>query len=499
MLAAVAAVAPASAASLEPVGSFDEPVSVTSDPEDAGTLLIAERAGMIWLVENGEPEPYADLTDLVVCCNSEQGVSSIVPAPDFAASGRFYAAYAGAESGGGEVEDGLMHIDSFLPGEGLEPERQPILTLVHDENKNHYGGQLHFGPDGMLWISLGDGGGYGDPGENALDLETLLGKVLRIDPQPGQIPAYEVPDDNPFVDVAGRDEIWSYGLRNPWRFSFDRLTDDMLIADVGQAIWEEVNLALSPGPDQVGGAGANYGWDCMEGNHPFSDPEGEDPSCAPLGPFTPPVFEYSHDAEPPAAHGCSITGGYVVRDPSLEDLAGRYLYADFCVGEIRSLARVGAGVADDRPECLAVDRPISFGEDSAGRLYIASKEGDVFRFVPGPPCHPPPPAPKGTGDPAPPGTAPAPATGSKLRLSYRRLAGHRALLTARLTPCEGRAGTRVALRRGGRPWGSKRLDENCTARFRVRVRHRSTFRALLRAEPPQRSQVLKIALAKPTP
>ncbi len=197
-------------------------------------------------VGSGGAQVLADFTTLVACCVNERGLNSIVPAPDFESSGRFYAAYAGTIAAGGE--EGDIHVDSFrpepLPGNGLI--REPIIEIDHDQNTDHYGGQLQFGPDGDLYISVGDGAGGGDPLGSGQSIETLLGKILRIEPRPGETPAYMIPVGNPFSGVSGEDEIWAYGLRNPWRFSFDRLSGDLVIGDVGQGLREEIDYAPSP-------------------------------------------------------------------------------------------------------------------------------------------------------------------------------------------------------------------------------------------------------------
>lgn len=522
VIAAAAALAIPSAASalrLETVGHFDRPLSVVSDPGDPDRLLVAERAGIIHVADGaGGFEPFADLTEWVLCCESEQGISSILPAPDFGTTGRFYAAYSGKEAAGGDAGD--FHLDAFVadPGGGLEPTREQILSFSHTENPNHYGGQLQFGPDGHLYVSTGDGGGGDDPGENALDLESPLGKILRIDPRPGEDPPYVVPEGNPYLGGPGLDEIWSYGLRNPWRISFDRASGDLVIADVGQNEREEVNVAHSPAPGEVGGAGANYGWDCREGFIAHLDPD-DTPPCASFDPssFTDPVFDYPHvEPGPGVVCGGSISGGYVIRDPALAEAQGRYVYADYCVGEIRSLvlpAAPGGAATDDRSEGLEVERPVAFGEDAAGRLYLASfrggpeNKGTVYRLIPG---DPPPAA------PAPPASTPPPPADKAPRVSIRRASSARApgriVLVVRVHPCAGNAGRKVVLKRGGRALRSKRLSAGCVARFSL-PRMSGTFRALLRVRGlearsnrlrvprarAQRSQVLTIAFAKPTP
>ena len=488
----------AGAASLEPIGDFDSPIFITSAPADPDRLLVIEREGIVQEKRPGEPStPFTDLTALVECCESERGLLSIALAPDFATGGRFYAAYTGNAAAGGEVGD--IHVDAFRHQEGSQV-REPILTIGHSLNKNHNGGQLQFGPDGDLYISVGDGGGGGDPFDAGQDLNTLLGKLLRIEPRPGQSPSYEVPAGNPFVgSMAGMDEIWAYGLRNPWRFSFDRESGDLIVADVGQGAREEVNFAPSPSPGSVGGAGANYGWDCREGLIEYSGPSSE--ACDGAGGFTDPVFDYPHvDPEDGGAFGCSITGGHVVRDSGLDDLFGRYVYADFCQGQIRSLLLPDGGGAatDDRAEGLAVANPTSFGEDSCGRLYVASNGGTVYRVVGDEPADcgaesepEPEPGPGPAPGPGPEpgllvlGTSPTPLvqlrSSGRPRLLLRAAeAGSRSVrITVRVKPCAGHSGKRVLLKRGGRRLAARRLSRRCIARFRARVRGRSTFRAVL--------------------
>ncbi len=489
-LLSLALTAQAVAATLVPVGDFNQPIFVTSDPDDPDRLLVVERAGRVIEAQGGAVNELADLTSLVSCCTSERGLLSIAPAPDFAGSGRFYAAYTGKAAAG--AAEGDIHVDAFHQSGGALV-REPILTVGHAANANHNGGQLQFGPDGYLYISTGDGGGGGDPLGAGQSLSTLLGKILRIDPRPGQEPAYSIPAGNPFATGPGLDEIWSYGLRNPWRFSFDRVSGDLAIADVGQGVREEVDFAPSPALGATGGGGANYGWNCREGLIAYS---GAPESCLGAGGFTDPVFDYPHtDPEDGSAHGCSITGGYVVRDPSLGDLFGRYLYADFCVGEIRSLvlpASSGGVATGDRSEGLSVASPVSFGEDSCGRIYVVARGGSVYRLTGAAP-------PSCSSPPAPEPTAPVPASDQSrsdsaepdaslvvrpvtvhLGTRFRRVGDDLELvLIARAAPCSEQAGKLVQLNRGGRRLARQRLSSRCLARFQLRIDRRSTFRALL--------------------
>lgn len=477
----------AEAASLRPIGDFDRPVYVTSSPANPERLLIVEREGTIIESSVAATRQLFDLTELVSCCDVERGMLSIAPAPDFESSGRIYATYTGTPQSGGA--EGDVHLDSFRPSPGDGPPiREPILSVGHAEKSNHNGGQLQWGPDGHLYMSLGDGGGTGDPFENGQDTGELLGKILRIDPHPGQDPAYSIPSGNPFSGGPGRGEIWAYGLRNPWRFSFDRATGDMVIADVGQSAREEINIATSPGSGAVGGAGANYGWNCREGFAAYSAPAS---ACATASEFTAPVFDYPH-SEPGggAAFGCSIIGGYVVRDPRLADLYGRYVYTDFCSQGIRSLvlSRGGGPASDDRSEGLAVEKPTSFGEDACGRIYVASGEGPVYRFEGPTPATCPPPVssasvPSTAVSPSarPQGRSPKSMHGNLL-LSAKRLrrGGSRFKVKIRLNPCGDGGGLPVQLNRNGKSFASKHLDRHCRARFFLTIAKPTPLRAFVR-------------------
>jgi hypothetical protein len=359
----LAVAAPVAAVTLEPIGTYSAPVFVTSDPDDPDRIFVVEQGGRIMLTAGGQTTTFLDLTTVdppIVQSGGERGLLSMALSPDYRTSGRFYVFYTGTDGG-------TLHVDE-LTSSGLTADpatRQTVITVPHPTFGNHNGGQLQFGPDGYLYMSTGDGGGGGDPGENAQNTDSLLGKILRIDPIPGG--GYAVPPDNPFVGAEGADEVWSYGLRNPWRFSFDRATGDLTIADVGQASWEEIDYDPVAGG---AGRGDNFGWDCREGRHDF-----ETAGCSGLT-FTEPIFEYANDSGT-----CSITGGYVVRDPGLSELRGRYVYADLCAGQLHSLVPAVPDALDVRSEGLTVTQPSSFGEDACGRVYVASLSGPVYRLV----------------------------------------------------------------------------------------------------------------------
>jgi hypothetical protein len=485
----------AHALTLESLGHFSNPTYVTSDPGDANRLFVVERKGTIQLLVDGLPHKFADLSSKVECgsaCQGERGLMSIALAPDFDSSGHLFVDYINDETGTIHVEELTAEADRETASLTM---LEPVFSVVHPIQANHNGGQLQFGPDGMLYVSTGDGGGSDDEFHNSQNPAKLLGKILRVSPQPGAAP-----------------EVWSLGLRNPFRFSFDRETGDMVIGDVGQGAREEIDLARSPGPGLVGGQGANYGWNCREGfiKGPETD-EGCETSTA--SDFVEPVFDYPHSKEtdvPGGASRCAIIGGYVVRDPSLGDLLGHYLYADLCSGAIRSLRLPAASEAIASDDCwtgLKVANPVSFGEDAAKHVYVVTEAGEVLRLAGAPLANCPTPAPAGGGGSTGTGgsggtTPPAPtksttkhkgrgkpkgktgARGATLTLDPSRPAvrrGGRVVLTAHLSPCKGRAGELVKLRRGGRPNGRARLSRHCNASFVRRIRHRSTFTATVAA------------------
>ena len=355
------------------------PLYVTAPPGDTTRLFIVERRGgdsrgriKIW--RNGSVLARPFLTTQVLASGNEQGLLGLAFAPDYATSGRFYINYTQTD-GTVTVERRQVSADP----DSAQPTGVQILTIPHPQS-NHNGGWLGFGPDGYLYVAVGDGGGSGDTDDNAQNLSTLLGKMLRLDVSGA---TYTSPPSNPFFGpTAGRDEIWAYGLRNPWRPSFDRLTGDLIIADVGQNVIEEVDFqpASSPG-------GENYGWRCYEGPNFFSEsttiPCG---SClAPGCPKVAPAYFYDH-----SGGRCSVTGGFVYRGCAIPDLQGQYFFADYCVGQIYT-GRFDGGVlvdfanrtADLAPGGgLSIGLIPSFGQDARGELYICDGDGEVYKIVP---------------------------------------------------------------------------------------------------------------------
>lgn len=384
----------AQALTLQPMGSFNAPIYVTAPPGDAERLFVVERGGTVRIVKNGTTlaTPFLTIPATQLSTDGERGLLAMTFAADYATSGRLYTYSTDA---GGDIRVDLWR-RSQAP-DVADPARALVLRIEHSSRSNHNGGDLQIGPDGLLYITTGDGGGADDPDNNGQTLiragtadeqsTALLGKLLRI--APGADGGYTVPTDNPFAGRAdARGEIYAYGLRNPFRFSFDRATGDLLLADVGQDDAEEVNYAASP----ARGRGANFGWRCYEGSLPN---DGASPPCTPPG-HVPPVLEYDRV-------GCqAITGGHVVRDPGLPSLLGRYVFADYCDGVIRSIVpSTGTG---DTPTGIDVQdfTLTAFGEDACGRLYVVQLSGAVSRLVDGTagPCpRPADPEPGGGTDP----------------------------------------------------------------------------------------------------
>jgi glucose/arabinose dehydrogenase len=299
-----------------------------------------------------------------VSTGSEQGLLGLAFSPDGA---HMYVNFT-SKTGSGAAGNTIVREYAFANGRAVVTGNREVLN-VPQPFANHNGGNLVFGPDGYLYIGLGDGGSGGDPLNNAQSLNTLLGKMLRIDPRPGTpdcgTGSYRSPPNNPFVGKAGCDAIWSYGLRNPWRYSFDRATKDLWIGDVGQNSWEEVDI--QPGSSK---GGENYGWNRMEGTHSYN-------GGSPPANYHGPVYEYSHDGG-----NCSITGGYVYRGRRIPNLVGAYLFGDYCAGRLRGFVLHNGRATDHRFLGPQVDQLSSFGEDAAGELYVASLNGGVYRIDP---------------------------------------------------------------------------------------------------------------------
>jgi glucose/arabinose dehydrogenase len=356
------------AAPPSPVGELPDPagfewtryasgLSSPVDIQNAGDdrLFVVEQEGLIRIVRGGEllPGPFLDLRDRVNANGSERGLLGLAFHPDYQENGLFFVNYTGA--------GGTTHVARFSVSDDpdkADPASEVDLLEVAQPYANHNGGGLAFGPDWYLYIGLGDGGSGGDPQGNAQRVDTLLGKLLRLDVDSGQ--PYAIPPDNPFASGGGRPEIWAYGLRNPWRFSFDFPTGQLFIGDVGQSNWEEIDWQYPGAP-----APANYGWNLREGLHDYRGGGGPD--------LVEPIAEYSH------ADGCAVTGGRVVRDPKLPEWQGVYLYGDYCSGKIWGLLQGGAGWQNSQ----LFDTPFSitsFGVDDAGSVYLADYAGALYRL-----------------------------------------------------------------------------------------------------------------------
>jgi len=344
----------------QPVATgLDRPVQVVTAHDGSDSLYIAEQSGVILRVDpNGIPTMFLDLSAVVGCC-SNGGLLSIVFDPHFAANRRMYALYVDRNG-----DTALARVSVDLPSiEVLLVADQPV-----DNIPNHHGGTLLFGPDGMLYVTIGDGGAYVQVTNRAQDLSLLLGKLLRIDVD--HTTGYSIPSDNPFVGVPGaRQEIWSYGLRNPWRYSFDRVTGELYLADVGQDSWEEVDaLTLNAAKH------ANFGWPIVEGSHCF--PPGA--SCS-TSSFVLPSIEYSHSL------GCSVTGGYRYRGSRWPQWAGLYFYGDWCSGLLWIASQQIDGSWTTSTTQNTGKSIVSFGEDDDGELYLVDYAGAVYRMLPTPP------------------------------------------------------------------------------------------------------------------
>ncbi len=359
---------PQGALGLKKVGDFDHPVYVTGAPGFPQLLFVVEQPGRVVVLRGGHalPRPFLDIRNTVGYDGGERGLLSIAFPPDYRTSGRFYAYFNDAA--------GTIRVAEFrrrTPTRAAADSARQVIAIPHPDNSNHNGGQMQF-LGNLLYFATGDGGSGGDPPNNAQNKDILLGKLLRIDPRAAAGQPYSAPSGNPFVGKPGRDEIYSYGLRNPFRFSFDTVSAPqprIAIGDVGQNRIEELDYTTV-----AAAGGANFGWDAFEGFGPYKDENSGTPNP---GGTTKPIFAYPHSR----GGSCSIIGGYVVADRHLRSLYKRYVYADLCEGQLRSLVPHLRRAGHDRKLGLAVPSPTSFGEDDAHRLYVSSLEGPVYRLV----------------------------------------------------------------------------------------------------------------------
>lgn len=355
--------APATAISLAPVTDYQflKPTYLTHAGDER--LFVTEQAGVIRIIQDGEvlSQPFLYIQDRVGSNASEQGLLSVAFHPRYAENGYFFVDYTDTN---GDTVIARYRVSDEDPNRALADSERILLTISQPYG-NHNGGQLHFGRDGYLYVGMGDGGSANDPMGNGQDPGTLLGTILRLDVD-FQDGAYAIPSDNPFVnDENGRNEIWAYGLRNPWRFSFDRLTGDLYIADVGQNVWEEVHFQ----PAESDG-GENYGWNIVEGSHCF-----QSETCDKAG-LKMPIFEYDH------SQGCSVTGGYVYRGQAYPELSGNYFVGDYCSGMIWSLFPGEGGAWQSTPVHSGAGNISSFGEDVNGELYVVGHLGTISQIRP---------------------------------------------------------------------------------------------------------------------
>ena len=354
-------------------GGLSDPVGVTSAGDER--LYVNERAGRVIAVEpDGSTSLFGDLSDRVVA-GGERGLLGLAFHPDYQHNRRLFVDYTRAGAGGDEGDTVIAELRASPDGTTMDAASERILLTVDQPAANHNGGQLAFGPDGYLYIGFGDGGGGGDQFGNGQRTDALLGSILRIDvtAEPADGKPYAIPPDNPFAAGGGAPEVWAKGVRNPWRFSFDLPGSQLWIGDVGQGAYEEIDRT------PVESGGVNYGWPILEGNHCYASE-----SCEPPAGYVAPVTEYTH------ADGCSVTGGYVYRGEAQAALRGFYLFGDYCSGNlwaIRADARAPAGGIVAPQLVLATGLAISsFGEDTAGELYLADLAGGAIYRITVPPA-----------------------------------------------------------------------------------------------------------------
>jgi glucose/arabinose dehydrogenase len=347
---------------LRSVGTFDSPTYITHAPGAGGFLYVVEQGGSVRVVDHGtvRGQPFLDIGGRVACCG-EQGLLSIAFDPHYQSNHILYADYTNSN---GNLEVDEFHAQSNTSASRFS--RRKVIVIPHPGASNHNGGQLQFGPDGLLYISTGDGGTGGD---NAQHLNVLLGKLLRINPHKHGSAPYTVPAGNPYVGRSGKDEIYSYGFRNPWRFSFDSANGDIAVGDVGEGSWEEIDYVT-----RSRAKGSYFGWPTYEGNADY-DLSRPDPNPGHRPPIFP-ILVHSHNQD------CAIIGGFVVHSSALSLLNGRYVYSDNCNGDIRSLVPNTGGASNDRSTGLSVSSPSAFGVGAGGQLYVASLgDGRVYQVI----------------------------------------------------------------------------------------------------------------------
>jgi glucose/arabinose dehydrogenase len=334
--------------------AFSKPLFLTGSPDQTNRLFVVEQDGRIFILTGGKqkPSPFLNIAEQL-STGGERGLLGLAFHPRYSSNGRFFVNYTRAQDGATVIAE--YHVSS---DPDLAAPQESILLVIPQPYSNHNGGMIAFGPDALLYIGMGDGGSGGDPENRAQNPEELLGKFLRIDVDGP--PPYRIPPDNPFAGQQGKPEIYALGLRNPWRFSFDRRTGELWAGDVGQNLWEEIDVIAK---------GKNYGWRLLEGTHCFNPAN----NCELVQNVVPPVTEYRHEQG-----RCSVTGGYVYRGKRLPALEGVYVFGDFCTGEIW-------GFRDGQTtRLLDTDlRIASFGEDRGGELYVIGYQGKIFLIAPG--------------------------------------------------------------------------------------------------------------------
>jgi len=371
---------------LELVGTVANNVGVRHAGDNSGRLFVITQTGYIRIIDsqgNLLATPFLDINDKVNSSGNEQGLLGLAFHPNYSQNGLFYVNYtkSGSNSGDTIIERYQVSADSNV----ADDTSGTVIMRVIQDFSNHNGGNIAFGPDGYLYIGMGDGGSAGDPNSRAQDLNAALGKMLRIDIDNDNAPShpapvsnesvcpqdgsnYAIPNDNPFTQTAGAcPEIWAYGLRNPWRWSFDKTTGDLFIGDVGQSAWEEINFQAA---NDTGGL--NYGWKCREGFHAYN-------GCSDSPTYTPPILEKSHGSS-----RCSITGGYRYRGP-VTSIQGVYIYGDYCSGQIWFATFDGLNWNEDEwsiPGGISFSFALtSFGEDQAGHVYVVKRSGEIYRIT----------------------------------------------------------------------------------------------------------------------